>query len=286
MIDRVVLITGAARGLGRAISDLFFSEGWRVIAADIDEQAMQDLHVNREIMTLLMDVRSDESVSAAFKKVDAEGITIDLIINNAGIDRYFPLSEAPVDMFKEVFEINFFGGYRVNQTFLPILKKPGGRIIHISSESLNLSVPFMPYPVSKKAVEGYAKTIRQELKFRGIDVVLVRPGAIRTELLENVMLLKSRIRSMKSEVRGNVNTENKTNQEWILKDQLEKFAENAPKNIGKVLQPEEVAAFIHKISRKSSTRAVYKINNSLQLKIAARLPFSLVERLVNKLLKG
>jgi NAD(P)-dependent dehydrogenase (short-subunit alcohol dehydrogenase family) len=50
-----------------------------------------------------------------------------------------------------------FGSYRVNQVFLPVLKKPGGKIIHIGSESLNLTIPFMPYPISKNALERYAK---------------------------------------------------------------------------------------------------------------------------------
>jgi NAD(P)-dependent dehydrogenase (short-subunit alcohol dehydrogenase family) len=166
----------------------------------------------------------------------------------------------------------------VNQTFLPILKKPGGKIIQISSESLHLSIPFMPYPISKMAVEGYAKTLRQELKFSGIDVVIVRPGAIRTGLLENVMNLKSAVGSRQLAV-GSPHADEAG---WQLSSQMGRFAEDAPKNIGKVLEPEEVASFIFKVSQKPKPRAVYKINNSLQLKIADLLPFSLVEKLIRR----
>jgi len=271
MNDKVVLITGAAHGLGRALTTRFLSEGWWVVATDVDEPAMMDLGKNPKIRAIRMDVTSDESVESAFKKVKSEKISIDVIINNAGIDRYFPLSEAPVGKFKEVFEVNLFGSYRVNQNFLPVLNKPGGKIIHIGSESLNLTIPFMSYPLSKNGLERYAKVLRQELKFQGIDVVVVRPGAIRTGLLENVLKLKSVVSSRQSAVGS-----------WHLAAQMNKFAEDAPKNIGKVLEPEEVAAFIYKISLKPNPKAVYKINNSLQLKIAALLPFKLVEKLVRK----
>jgi NAD(P)-dependent dehydrogenase (short-subunit alcohol dehydrogenase family) len=267
MIGKVVLITGAARGLGRALTKVFLSEGWFVIATDIDEQSMMDLNENPEIFLIRMDVTSEESVRSAYEKVKKEKINIDIIINNAGIDRYFPLSEAPVEKFKEVFEVNLFGSYRVNQSFLPLLRKPGGRIIHIGSESLNLTIPFMPYPLTKNALERYAKTLRQELKFHGIDVFVVRPGAIRTSLLESVISL------------------HQVTKHWILNAQMQKFAEDAPKNIGKVLQPEEVARFIYKISQKSNPKAVFKINNSLQLKIAAMLPFTLLEKVILKKLK-
>jgi NAD(P)-dependent dehydrogenase (short-subunit alcohol dehydrogenase family) len=276
MNDKVVLITGAAHGLGRALTTHFLSEGWQVVAADIDESSMFDLKDNPKVLSMHMDVTSDKSVESALEKVRTEKIIIDIIINNAGIDRYFPLSEAPVEMIKEVFEVNLFGGYRVNQTFLPVLKKPGGRIIQISSESLHLNIPFMPYPISKMAVEGYAKTLRQELKFSGIDVVIVRPGAIRTGLLENVSNLKSAalmpLRHVGSLPAGE--------EGWQLADKMEKFAGDAPKNIGRVFEPEEVASFIFKVSQNPKPRAVYKINNSLQLKIAALLPFSLVEKLI------
>jgi NAD(P)-dependent dehydrogenase (short-subunit alcohol dehydrogenase family) len=282
MNDKVVLITGAAHGLGRALTEVFLSKGWSVIATDVDEPAMMDFKKNPKISAMQMDVTSDESVKSTFEKVVAEKINIDIIINNAGIDRYFPLSEAPVEMIKEIFEVNFFGGYRVNQIFLPIVRKPGGRIIHVSSESLHLNIPFMPYPISKMAVEGYAKTLRQEMKFSGIDVIIVRPGAIRTRLLDNVTQLKSVVGSPPAGEAGRQSALHS----WHLAAQMEKFAEDAPGNIGKVLEPGEVAEFIFKVSQKSNPKAVYKINNSLQLKIASMLPFSFIEKAVGKKLSG
>jgi len=262
-----VLITGAAHGLGRALAAKFLAGGWQIIATDVDDLSMAWMLDQKQARVFKMDITSDSSVQEAFRKVEASGVRIDLIINNAGIDRYFPLSETPVDMFRQVFEVNVFGGYRVNQVFLPLVRRPGGRIIHISSESLNLTVPFMPYPMSKKLVESYAKSLRIELGFLGIDVVIVRPGAIRTKLLETVSGLEpAKERSM-------------------LKSQFEKFAEQASGEIGKTLSPEQAAAFIYRVASIKHPPAVYRINNMLSLKMAGFLPFGLLERLIRNRLR-
>jgi len=268
MTSKVVLITGAAMGLGRALTDCYHKKGWSVISTDINEDGLKDRWENPNIRIWKMDVTSDDSVRSVFEALRDEKITLDLIINNAGIDRYFPLSETPAEKFKEVFEVNLFGSYRVNQNFLPLLKRPGGRIIHIGSESLNLTIPFMPYPISKNAVERYAKVLRQELKFLGIDVIVIRPGAIRTELLDQVFSIKSVVKSKQLAV------------------QFAKFASDAPQNIGKVLETSEVAGFIYDVSLRKNPKAVYKINNNLKLRFISLMPFSLIERLIHRKLNS
>ncbi len=162
MAQNSVLITGASGGLGMAMASHFARQGWLVIATDASEPRDEVRRNTAGIFVVRMDVTSDESVGKVFRLVEKMGVTLSLIINNAGIDRYFPLSEAPVERFREVFEVNVFGAYRVNQAFRPLLKSPGGRIVHIGSESLNLTVPFLTYPLSKKLLEGYAKVLRQE----------------------------------------------------------------------------------------------------------------------------
>jgi NAD(P)-dependent dehydrogenase (short-subunit alcohol dehydrogenase family) len=259
---KVVLITGAAHGVGCALVHEFLSTGWHVIATDADDLSMAWLLDHEEAKVIKMDITDDASVQMAFAQIRDKSIIIDLIINNAGIDAYFPLSEAPVDQFKRLFEVNVFGAYRVNQIFLPILRQPGGRIIHISSESLNLTVPFMPYPLTKKLVEGYAKALRIELRFSGIDVVIVRPGAIRTRLLETVSRL------------------NPEEGRWSLEKQFKKFAATASLQIGKTISPEQAATFICKVSSIRHPSAVYRINNMLQLRIAPLLPFRWFEKII------
>ncbi len=266
-MEKVVLITGAAHGLGRALAQEFLSNGWHVIATDIDDLSMAWMLGQMAAMVINMDITSDDSVKQAFTILRHEGIVLDLIVNNAGIDRYFPLSEAPVDQFRHLFEINVFGGYRVNQTFLPMVRKPGGRILHISSESLNLTVPFMPYPLSKKLVESYAQILRIELRFSGIDVVVVRPGAIKTRLLETVSTLHP--------------AEGK----WNLEKQFKRFAATASKQIGKTITPELAAAYIHTISCVPNPAPVYRINNMLKLRMMAWLPFRWMEGIIYRKLE-
>jgi len=261
-MSKTVLITGAAHGLGRALAGQFLQSGWQVIATDVDELPMAWMLNHKESVVLKMDVTSGESVANVFNKLQERQITIDLIINNAGIDRYFPLSEAPVEAFRNIFEVNVFGGYRVNQVFLQLLRKPGGRIIHIGSESLHITGPFMPYPLTKKLVEGYARSLRIELKFLGVDVVVIRPGAISTRLI------------------GDVERISPATQIQELKRPFERFASMAYKEIGKTITPEEAAAYIYKVALIPKPGAVYTINNMLQLKIAALLPFRWIEKLL------
>jgi len=272
-----ILITGAANGLGRATALEFARQGCLVIATDIDNQVLDGFEGINTIIPKLMDVTSDESVTSLFREVEHEYGSIDLIINNAGVDRYFPLSEAPVESFKEIFEINLFGAYRVNQTFLPIMKSPGGRIILIGSESYHLTLPFMPYPLTKRTLESYAKALRQELKFSEIDVVIVRPGPIKTNFIKNL----SNIIVTASPPSPRGKKQRHPVSDLPLAAAFKKFAASVPGEVGKVVPPEKVASFIYRVSGIRHPASVYRINNSLQLRLAALLPFRILEKVIN-----
>jgi NAD(P)-dependent dehydrogenase (short-subunit alcohol dehydrogenase family) len=122
----------------------------------------------------------------------------------------------------------------------------------------------MPYPLSKKLVEGYAKALRQELWFHGIDVIIVRPGAIRTELLSQVRNL------------------NAATPAWILAKPFLRFASTASTEIGRMLEPAEAARRIFRIANIRRPRPLYKLNNMLKLRLAALLPFTLTEKIVRR----
>ena len=266
-MPKTVLITGAKGGLGEALVQEFRKNGWHVIATDLDENILNVEHADGMIREMAMDISSDDSVGSVAIQLRKEKKNVDLIINNAGIDRYFPLCETPVAHFKEMFEINVFGSYRVNQAFLPILKKPGGRIVHISSEAVKINVPFMTYPITKQTLEGYSRTLRLELRFLGIDVTLIRPGAIKTPFLESV-------KKMKNPVPDSLQTV-----------PFENFAAQAHKEIGKIVEPAIVAKFIFRIACEKKTKAVYQINNNIRLSIASMLPFSMIEKMIYRRLR-
>ncbi len=262
-MKKLVLITGAAGGLGKSLTGVFHQKGWNVIATDVVPIEQDDNRAISGIRSFEMDITSNDSVNEVYRCLKAENTTIQLIINNAGIDRYFSFSEKRVENFQKVFEVNVFGAYRVNQIFLPILQKPGGRIVHIGSESLNITVPFMPYPLSKKLLEGYARVLRQELKFLGIDVTVVRPGTIDTLLLEQVRQLKAE------------------NGDLLLSKQFNKFSTKAGMEIGKAISTVTAAEFVYKISVIPRPRHLYRIHNNLKLRIAAFLPFNIMENLIH-----
>jgi NAD(P)-dependent dehydrogenase (short-subunit alcohol dehydrogenase family) len=266
LMHKIVLITGAKGGLGMALTRKFLDQGWNVIATDLPEK-INVTTPGSNLWETAMDVTSDESVRFLAGQVRKENLVLDMIINNAGIDRSFTLCEAPVEMFREVMEVNVFGSYRVNREFLPMLKKPGGRIIEISSESEKISVPFMPYPISKKFLEAYSRALRQEVKFMGIGVIIIRPGAINTPLLENVKNMRNPIPSS------------------LLQAPFEKFASKAFKKIRKPIEPAVAAGFIFKAVTGKKIRNLYRINNDLQLSLVSLLPTRLFEWMVHRRLQ-
>jgi len=274
-----VLITGAANGLGKATALEFARHGWRVTATDVDGKGLGSLSEEERIVPRVMDVTSDDSVKNLFRELKEKNISLDLIINNAGVDRYFPLSEAPLEEFKEIFETNLFGAYRVNQVFLPLLTSPGGRIILIGSESYHLTLPFMPYPLTKRAVESYAKILRQELKFRGIEVIVIRPGAIRTRFIDDLAHIGV------TAIPGSREKQRHPVSDPALSKAFERFAASVPGEVGKVISPEKAASFIYRVSRITHPRPVNRINNSMRLRVASLLPFGLLEKIVKHRLR-
>jgi NAD(P)-dependent dehydrogenase (short-subunit alcohol dehydrogenase family) len=170
-----VLVTGAAGGLGRAVVDLFADRGWTVYAADLVEPAARP-----GVVPLVVDVTSDDSVSAAVARIPA----LDRVINFAGILGIGPLMDIPAERFARVLDINVVGTHRVNRAVFPLLHASGGRIINISSETgWQRPLPMNgPYATSKHAVEAYSDALRRELMFVGVDVVVIQPGPFRTAM--------------------------------------------------------------------------------------------------------
>jgi NAD(P)-dependent dehydrogenase (short-subunit alcohol dehydrogenase family) len=263
-MQKYVLITGAGRGLGLALAKQFHQKGWHVIATDSAPEQLSGMEQEEGYTSFQMDVTSDQQVQAVFQKMREARITLDLIINNAGIDRYFPLSEAPVAHFQQIFAVNVFGACRVSQVFLPLLKKPGGGIMAIGSESLHITMPFLSYPITKRALENFTLALRQELQFSGRWATVVRCGPMRTAMLENVYHLKS-------EVEG-------TSLDPVFRN----FAAAAPHEVGRVMDPSDVARRIWKIATSARPRGIYRINNGFRLRMLKWLPFGVVERVVRR----
>ncbi|KAJ4846313.1 hypothetical protein Tsubulata_007457 [Turnera subulata] len=210
---KVVLITGCAKGgIGYEYCKAFAEQNCHVFASDIPQRRddMSDLRSER-IETMGLDVSSDESVSSAISTIISKYGHIDVLINNAGIGSTGPLAELSLDAIRKAWEINTLGQLRLVQNVVPYMaSRRSGSIVNIGSVVGRVPTPWAgSYCASKSAVHAMSSTLRVELKPFGINVVLVVPGAIRSNL-------------------GKANTERLANQDWKLyKDFKEAIAERA-----------------------------------------------------------
>ncbi len=135
------------------------------------------------VRTLAVDVTDEQATAAAIEQIVAEQGRIDVLVNNAGYGSYGALEDVPLSEARYQFEVNVFGLARLIQLVLPHMRRQGsGRIINISSVGGKIYEPLGGwYHAAKFAVEGLSDSLRVELRPFGIDVVIIEPGAIRTE---------------------------------------------------------------------------------------------------------
>ena len=174
-----ILVTGAYGGMGRATVSALKSAGYRVFALDrrvCDEE--------ENIIPIEADITSKESIESAFDIVKKHTDSLYAILHFAGIYMLDSLVEMSDEDFSKIFNINFYGAYRVNKTFLPLLSG-GSKIIITTSELAPLDpLPFTGvYAVSKGALDKYAYSLSMELQLLEIDVSVIRAGAVDTGML-------------------------------------------------------------------------------------------------------
>lgn len=176
---KYVLVTGAYGGMGRATVKALKNKGYFVFALDkrIGEK-------EENVLPIETDITDENSVKEAFNKV--KEVTDDLyaMIHYAGIYKLDSLVEMEKDDFEKIFQINVFGAYLVNKTFVPMMKR-GSKILITTSELAPLDpLPFTGiYGITKSALDKYAYSLRMELQLLGIDVSVLRAGAVNTGML-------------------------------------------------------------------------------------------------------
>jgi NAD(P)-dependent dehydrogenase (short-subunit alcohol dehydrogenase family) len=190
---RHVVVTGVSTGIGHACVKVLIEREIRVFGsvrtqADADrlQKEFGDLYV-----PLLFDVTDETAVRLAAEKVDQDlnSAMLDGLVNNAGIEITGPLAYLSTDQFRHQLEVNLIGPSIVTKAFLPLLgadptrRGTPGRIVNISSTSARIAGPFTgAYSASKFGLEGFSESLRRELILFGIDVILIRPGAVVTPI--------------------------------------------------------------------------------------------------------
>ena len=259
---KTVLITGSGHGLGRAIADAFHQVGFEVIATDIDLTLLSDIKDKERFTCIKLDVTSENDTQKCAAYVKEKFGKLDILISNAGLFDFYPVSEAGIEKMKEIFDVNVFGLANLTKHFLALLIKSKSRLIVISSESYRVPSPFQPYSVSKQALEKVFDSIRLELINKGIISILIRPGAIQTKIMEDTIKFEYPISNS------------------VYGSEFENFRLLVPKYIGKVSEPEDVAKVILKAGRAKRPKHVYNINHNLIVAIISMLPKRLKEKLV------
>jgi NADP-dependent 3-hydroxy acid dehydrogenase YdfG len=176
-----VLITGASRGIGRAIATEFAGRGHRVVATARDPRTLADLDVAQ---VLALDVTDDASVAAA---VAAAG-DIDILIANAGVIFYAAVEATPLAEARRVFDLNTIGAIRVAQAVLPQMRARGdGKLMFMSSVLGRVVMPpGAAYAASKWALEALVESLAIEVTPFGVQAALLEPGAVSSGALDGV----------------------------------------------------------------------------------------------------
>ncbi|MCT4591279.1 MAG: oxidoreductase [Carboxylicivirga sp.] len=181
-MTKTILITGASSGIGKETARLFLQKGYVVYGAARRLEKMKDIKA-LGVRLLKMDVTDDASIVAGIDQIISTEGQIDVLVNNAGYGSYGALEDVPLNEARYQFEVNLFGLARLCQLVIPHMRQQkAGRIINISSIGGEAGEPHGSwYHAAKFAVEGLSDSIRMELKQFGIKVVVIQPGAIKTE---------------------------------------------------------------------------------------------------------
>ena len=193
--QQIALVTGSASGIGFETALLLARNGIYTFAT------MRNLSKSEEILayarkdnlpleTLRLDISDEQSISEAIDEIIGKKNRIDILVNNAGYSLLGPLEQLHMEEIKAEFETNFFGVIKLIQRVLPIMRKQRyGRIINISSIAGRIGYPLSSaYVSSKFALEGLAESLRYEVQEFGIHVILIEPGVIKTNFVNNMKI--------------------------------------------------------------------------------------------------
>ncbi len=187
-MTRRVMITGAASGLGWALTRQYHQRGWHVILVDCDQQKLsqcEDQLADR-CEFYCVDLTDNDQVASELQDIFQR--PLDLLINNAGITHRSQASVTDAEVFSRVMAINWFAPVRLTQQCLSALQRSGGGVVCISSMAAKMPVPGRAaYGASKAALAQHFEIWRPELQQRGIDLLIVFPSFLSTSIEENAL---------------------------------------------------------------------------------------------------
>jgi short-subunit dehydrogenase len=189
--DKVILITGASGGIGKAAAELLSRRGARVAVAARSEDKIKTLAASlNDAYAVRVDMTDKASIDIMVKSVLDHYGRIDVLINNAGQSVVAPVMEIKIDDFKKIMDLNVYGPLLALQAVVPSMKENGGgMILHIGSMVSKMAIPNLgAYTATKYATNGLMLTARNELKDSNIIVSVLHPGATATNFGKNAII--------------------------------------------------------------------------------------------------
>ncbi len=190
--DKVAVVTGGARGIGRAIVERLSADGASVIFLDVDATRGEELAStfdaeDARIAFRPCDVRDESQVAGAFRATIERHGRVDVLVNNAGINAHFDAAAMTVDEWEHVFAIDLRGPWLCSKHALPSMREArGGSIVNIASIHAFLTTPGMfPYAAAKSGLLGLTRNLALDEGRHGIRVNAVCPGFVETRLVED-----------------------------------------------------------------------------------------------------
>lgn len=189
--NKVAIITGGASGIGERMADLFAQEGAIVIAADINETALEKASQKQNIYGMKLNVASDEDWQVLAKEVNDRFGKIDILVNNAGISSEKPYDQINAEDWQKMLSINAFGPFAGIKHVTPYMAAQNkGSIINISSYTAMIGQGFNHYSASKGAVRALSKAAATTFGHQGIRVNALFPGIIETPMTQSLSTSK------------------------------------------------------------------------------------------------
>lgn len=187
MQGKIALVTGATRGIGRAIAEELASKGAFVIGTATSEKGAESIsaYLGKQGKGLVLNVADQDSIDAVLSAIKAEVGDVEILVNNAGITRDGLLMRMKDDDWFDIMQTNLTSIYRLSKAVLRPMMKKGGRIINIGSVVGSMGNPGQTnYCAAKAGVIGFTKSLAKEVAARGVTVNVVAPGFIATDMTD------------------------------------------------------------------------------------------------------
>lgn len=192
---KVVWITGASAGIGEALALAFAAAGAKLVLSARNEKALELVAENcmqkgaSKVIVQPLDLSQSEILPAIAAKVKAAMERIDILVNNGGVSQRALVKDTPMELYRQVMEVNFFGTIALTKAVLPfMLEQHSGTIVTMSSLVGKIGSPMRSgYAAAKHALHGFFDSLRAEVHDDGLKVLLVCPGFIRTNISVNAL---------------------------------------------------------------------------------------------------